>query len=72
MGDPHVGKTSIIRTFMEGRSVTDTTRTNKCADFHKQIQVNDGGKKTLIKLNIWDAAGDNDIHNLAHLYLRGV
>ena len=36
MGDPYVGKTSIIRTFMEGKSQNvPYERTNKCGDFSK-------------------------------------
>ena len=33
---------------------------------------NDDGSVTNLQLNIWDAAGDNNIHNIAHLFLRDV
>ena len=57
---------------MEGRSQVDSLRTNTMSDFCKIIEVNEGGKKHKIKLNIWDAAGDANVKNLAHLYVREV
>ena len=33
---------------------------------------NDDGSVTNLQLNIWDAAGDNNIHNIAHLFVRDV
>ena len=72
MGDPEVGKTSIIRTFMEGKPTLKTERTNMVSDFCRIIEVNVDGRRYRIKLNIWDAAGDGDVHNLAHLFLRDV
>ena len=73
MGDPAVGKTSIIKTFMEGKPQHNSTlRTPMVSDFCKIIEVVVAGKKYRIKLNIWDAAGDGDVHNLAHLFVRDV
>ena len=74
MGDREVGKTSIIKTFMEGKSQHQNKHipTNVVADFAKIIDVVVDGKKHRIKLNIWDAAGDGEVHNLAHLFVRDV
>lgn len=74
MGDRSVGKTSIIKTFMDGRSQVEETviRTPMMSDFCKIINVEVKGTIHRIKLNIWDAAGDNDVHNLAHLFVRDV
>ena len=72
MGDPNVGKTSIIRTFMEGKPQLKQGRTTMVSDFCRVIEVNVDGRKYRIKLNIWDAAGDGDVHNLAHLFVRDV
>lgn len=47
-------------------------RTPLVSDFCKIIEVNEGGKKHRVKLNIWDAAGDNKVHQLAHLFVRDV
>lgn len=72
MGDASVGKTSIIQTFMNGTAQMQSQVTPKCADFQRVITVNEDDKRHSLKLNIWDAAGDHDVRNLAHLYLRGV
>lgn len=42
------------------------------SDFCRIIEVELDGKKYRIRLNIWDAAGDGDVHNLAHLFVRDV
>ena len=74
MGDHAVGKTSIIRTFMEGKAQRNNSviRTTMVSDFCRVIEVTVDGRKHRIKLNIWDAAGDGDVHNLAHLFVRDV
>ena len=74
MGDREVGKTSIIKTFMEGKTQQQNKHipTNVVADYAKIIDVVVDGKKHRIKLNIWDAAGDGEVHNLAHLFVRDV
>ena len=42
-------------------------------DFGKRVKVeNTDGTSTSIKLNIWDAAGDGSVHNLAHLFVYNV
>ena len=41
-------------------------------DYTKAITVKDNsGKQHELTLNIWDAAGDERLHNLAHLFLGG-
>ena len=74
MGNQHVGKTSIIKAYLEGQSQKNMTHvTNTIQDFYKQISVErSDGTTTDLKLKIWDAAGDNNIHNLASLYTRDV
>ena len=59
---------------MEGhlQSNDQQSRTNMVSDFCKIIDVTVDGKRHRIKLNIWDAAGDGDVHNLAHLFVRDV
>ena len=73
MGNPNVGKTSIIDAYMEGGSQRGKAKqaTRVIQDFTKVINVADskGGHHPL-KLNIWDAAGDATVHNLAHLFLK--
>ena len=43
---------------MEGKAQMESIRTNTISDLCKIIEVNEGGKKHTIKLNIMDAAGD--------------
>ena len=48
------------------------TSTKVVSDFCRRIEVTEGGCTQEIQLNIWDAAGDASVHNLAHLFLRDV
>ena len=70
MEEAKVGKTSIIQTFMQGTSQTQEKPTSIVSDFCKRIEVNEAGRTQPLQLNIWDAAGDASVHNLAHLFLR--
>lgn len=67
MGNANVGKTSIISSFMEGKQQKGKVlaTTNVIQDYTKLIQVDEHK----VQLNIWDAAGDASVHNLAHLFL---
>ena len=73
MGDANVGKTSIIKSFVDNTSMRNKKKDNTkvIEDFTKVISVQDKNNQThLLKLNIWDAAGDAAVHNLAHLFLH--
>lgn len=72
MGNQEVGKTSIIRTFLEGKTQREASLTKTIQDFCRIIEVNEGGQRHKIKLTIWDAAGEGNTHNLAHLFVREV
>lgn len=72
MGDKSVGKTSIIQTFIEGREMRQMKPTTLLSDFCRVIDVNVDGQKHRVKLNIWDAEGDQKLHQLAHLFVRDV
>ena len=62
MGNSRVGKTCIIKAFMEnasmkGKHIGHTN--NIVQDFVKTVNVElDNGTNQHLKLNIWDAAGD--------------
>ena len=76
VGNQRVGKTSLIKSYVNN-TVTDRASpyvmTNAVQDFEKVTQVtSDSGVQTTVKLNIWDAAGDQDMHNLLHLYANNV
>ena len=74
MGNANVGKTSIINSFLSNSSMKGKPKQNTkvMQDFTKVISVNDKqGHTHELTLNIWDAAGDQSVHNLAHLFLSG-
>ena len=73
MGNQNVGKTSIINAFMENNTQRGRAkaRTKVIEDYTKVVEVKDSqGQAHQLKLNIWDAAGEATVHNLAHLFLR--
>ena len=73
MGNANVGKTSMINAWIENNSQKgkNQPRTNVMEDFTKQMEVtDDAGAKHQLRLNIWDAAGEGGVHNLAHLFLK--
>ena len=58
---------------MEGSSQRgkNTERTKVMQDYTRVIQVKDSaGSQHDLQLNIWDAAGEAAVHNLAHLFLK--
>ena len=57
---------------MEGKETLSRDRTNIMDDSYKIIDVEDEGKTHRLKLNIWDAAGDNRTADLAHMFVRDV
>ena len=71
MGNVAVGMTSIIHTFLEGRNLRHA-RSLGTGDLYRIIEVNEGGQRHKVKLNIWDTPGDASTHNLPHLFLREV
>ena len=75
MGNSRVGKTCLIKAFMENASMKGRTigHTNIVQDFQKHVSVElDSGDKQSLRLNVWDAAGDQNNHNLAHLFVKDV
>ena len=49
------------------------SQTNMVNDFVKSTSVEqEDGTNVHLTLNIWDAAGDNNVHNLAHLFVQNV
>ena len=62
MGNMQVGKTCIIKSYMENQSMRGkhiSNTANIVQDFVKTVNVElDSGLNQRLKLNIWDAAGD--------------
>ena len=74
MGNLKVGKTSIIKAYLEGTPQRGRYEpTNVVQDQKKVTSVQrDDGFTTKLTMHIWDAAGDNEIHNIAHLFVKDV
>ena len=75
MGEKSVGKTSLIKAFIDEELQREKKVhiTKVISDFSKLMTIkNDDGTTTTLQLNIWDAAGESDVHHLAHLFLKDV
>lgn len=68
VGDPGVGKTSILNQYCYKRFEETTKPTIGC-DFSTLIISNDSSK--VIKAQLWDVAGQEKFHALSKLYIRG-
>ena len=56
---------------MKGRHIGHTN--NIVQDFVKTVSVDlDSGGSQHLKCNIWDAAGDQNVLSLAHLFVKDV
>jgi small GTP-binding protein len=67
IGEPAVGKTSLVRRFVSNRFSKDYRSTIGTNIFMKNIELGDG----LIKLALWDIAGQERWLNMRHKYYRG-
>lgn len=68
IGDPAVGKTSLLLRFVKGSFSGDTMNTVGSEEYlSKEITVD--GKKTT--LNIWDTAGQEKFRTITSSYYRG-
>eukprot|EP00091_Calanus_sinicus_P010663 TRINITY_DN24633_c0_g1_i1.p1 TRINITY_DN24633_c0_g1~~TRINITY_DN24633_c0_g1_i1.p1 ORF type:complete len:129 (+),score=30.24 TRINITY_DN24633_c0_g1_i1:55-441(+) len=68
VGDANVGKTSILKRYVEGRCPEGYTSTIGI-DFKKRI-VQLGGNRN-IKLQLWDTAGQERFRGMCRSYYRG-
>jgi Ras-related protein Rab-1A len=67
IGDTEVGKTTIITSYTTGATPETTRSTIGAALTNKSVELDDG---TIIKLQIWDTAGQEKFKGLIPLYLR--
>ena len=67
IGESGVGKTCILRMFVEGKFLKNHLATIGIDFKTKNIEV-DG---TSIKLNIWDTAGQERFRNITNQYYKG-
>jgi len=74
LGDPAVGKTSLIRRFVQGtfdENYVSTIGTNVLSKL-VNLYIPKTGETTKIKLLIWDIAGQKDISDIHASYYHGV
>lgn len=74
MGNPNVGKTSIINSFITRKSQKGEQKVRNLLtanDYIQVMQIKDrSGETHELTLHIWDAAGDATVHHVAHLFLE--
>jgi small GTP-binding protein len=68
LGDPGVGKSSLVLRFVHGRFDGDSPSTVGVSFVSKVVSRDDGLR---VKFQIWDTAGQEAYHSLASLYYRG-
>jgi small GTP-binding protein len=66
LGDPAVGKSSILKRFVIGDCSLDTENTVGAKYMGKLLTVNG----SVVKLNIWDTAGQERYQSFSKLYCR--
>lgn len=68
VGDSMVGKTSIIKKFIENTFVDDIAQPTIGFDFrHKNVELEEGGQ---VKLFVWDTAGQEKYRHIAKQYYK--
>ena len=76
LGEPNVGKTSLVNRFCEGVSFNESScRTSNKELVHEKtrdIKINDANGQINLTMRIYDCAGDNSTQNLLNIYWKGV
>ncbi|KRX01649.1 P-loop containing nucleoside triphosphate hydrolase [Pseudocohnilembus persalinus] len=67
LGNPNVGKTSIIQQFTQSEFRLATQKTQKLDYSYKKVQLND---KSLAKLQIWDTVGQEKFNSMSKNYYK--
>ena len=67
VGDPSVGKTSIIQRYSQNKFNDDIAPTVGASNFHFDVTYNEKN----VVMNIWDTAGQERFRSLIPLYTRG-
>jgi small GTP-binding protein len=71
VGDPSVGKTSLIRKFVSKKMETQYIPTVGVDITKEELDLNIGGKTFKFRLMIWDLAGQAQFHLLHKVYCNG-
>lgn len=67
LGDGHVGKTSLIKRFINNEFTENTPMTLGISDYTKLVALEDSN----IVLNLWDTAGQERFQSIVPIYFRG-
>ncbi|MHA1311558.1 MAG: Rab family GTPase [Candidatus Helarchaeota archaeon] len=71
IGDPGVGKTSLIHRYVEEKFESEYKATIGTNILKKQVIINDKGEDKIVDLTIWDIAGQEKWKHYRHIYYRG-
>ncbi len=71
VGDPAIGKTSLIRKFVEDQFEFDYIPTVGVSISKQPVKLNIGGKDFNINLMLWDLAGQPQFFLLHKVYFKG-
>lgn len=71
LGDPSIGKTSLIRKFVQEQFEVDYIPTVGVNISKQPIYIESGGKKLKINLMLWDMAGQPQFYLLHKVYYNG-
>ncbi len=71
IGDPAIGKTSLIRKFVEFQFEKDYIPTVGVSISKQPLELEHGGKKYKINLMLWDLAGQHQFFLLHKVYFNG-
>ncbi|MHA1229070.1 MAG: Rab family GTPase [Candidatus Helarchaeota archaeon] len=71
IGDPGVGKTSLINRFVEEKFESEYKATIGTNILKKEIIINDQGEEKIVDLTVWDIAGQEKWKHYRHIYYRG-
>ena len=71
VGESDVGKTTLIRMYMQGQVDLKKEVTVVCNDFQVTIPIElENGVKHTVKANVWDTAGTEEFKSIAGMYYK--
>ena len=71
IGDPGVGKTSLINRYVEEKFTSEYKATIGTNILKKEIFIEDNDNDKIVDLTLWDIAGQEKWKHYRHIYYRG-